>query len=175
VIKLGSAATNGQPWTADRSGRGARDGRAAGVVGHGEAAFHAAVDALREWRAHAGFGARVTPAGAAIAVGTDVVVDMRLGPFDVSGACRIVEVYDESRRFGFEYATLPGHLLGGTEAFVVEWRADDTVQFTVEAVSEPAAPVTWLGLPVVRAIQRRARSAFVSGIAAHVTETMEGT
>ncbi len=169
MIKLGTNKAAGEAWTTDRSGRASRVGRAHGVVGHGEAAFHAAVDALRRWRAHTAFGARVTPADAPIAVGTDVVVDRSFGPFDVSGACRIVEVYDEPRRFGFEYATLPGHLLGGAESFVVEWLADGTVEFTVEAVSEPAAPVTWLGLPVVRVIQRRARSAFVAGIAAYVT------
>lgn len=95
-------------------------------------------------------------------------MEFPVGPLTINASCRITRVIDEPGRFGFVYETLPGHPLRGDELFLVEHLDDDTVRFTVHAVSAPAWPLAWAGLPVVRWIQRRARSTFVAGLRAHV-------
>jgi uncharacterized protein (UPF0548 family) len=67
---------------------------------------------------------------------------------------RIVRVVDEPRRKGFAYGTLPRHPLVGEEAFVVEWRNDDRVEFVVRSFSRPNGWVWTLLWPVV-ALARR--------------------
>lgn len=147
---------------------GMRTGKADGIVGHGEADFRAACDGLRQWQAHAAFGATVEPVNAPIATGTDVVSKFAIGPVHLVGPCRIIRTFDEPRRFGFEYETRAGHPLRGREEFRLEWLADDSVHFTVEAVSAPSAWFVYAALPAARLLQRHARSVFIDGIAAFV-------
>ena len=60
------------------------------------------------------------------------------------------------KRFGFGYRTLPGHAECGEERFSVEWnREDGCVYCDVFAFSRPKHPLTWLGYPFARALQRR--------------------
>ena len=75
-------------------------------------------------------------------------------------ACRIVYTIDEdvgdARRFGFAYGTLPAHVARGEERFLAEWnRADDSVWYSILALSRPKHPLAWLGYPVSRLMQRR--------------------
>lgn len=69
--------------------------------------------------------------------------------------CQIVYVIDEPGRFGFAYGTVPGHLMRGEERFLVEMLADGSVWFDILAFSRPARIITWMGYPLVRALQRR--------------------
>jgi uncharacterized protein (UPF0548 family) len=66
---------------------------------------------------------------------------------------RVVYVIDEPLRKGFAYGTLPGHPETGEEAFIVEYRDDDSVWLTIRAFSRPASWVFWLGYPLVRLMQ----------------------
>lgn len=66
---------------------------------------------------------------------------------------RVVYVVDEPLRKGFAYGTLPGHPERGEEAFIVEYRDDDSVWLTIRAFSRPASWVFWAGYPVVRLMQ----------------------
>jgi uncharacterized protein (UPF0548 family) len=66
---------------------------------------------------------------------------------------RVVYVVDEPLRKGFGYGTLPGHPERGEEAFIVEYRDDDSVWLTIRAFSRPASWVFWAGYPVVRLMQ----------------------
>ncbi|MGN6502732.1 MAG: DUF1990 family protein [Pseudolysinimonas sp.] len=66
---------------------------------------------------------------------------------------RVVYVIDEPLRKGFAYGTLPGHPERGEEAFVVEYRDDDSVWLTIRAFSRPANALFWLGYPVLRLLQ----------------------
>ena len=66
---------------------------------------------------------------------------------------RVVYVIDEPRRRGFAYGTLPGHPERGEEAFVVEYRDDDSVWLVIRAFSRPAATIWWIGYPALRLMQ----------------------
>ncbi len=66
---------------------------------------------------------------------------------------RVVYVVDEPLRKGFAYGTLPGHPETGEEAFLVEWRDDDSVWLTIRAFSRPANWIFWIGYPLVRLMQ----------------------
>ncbi len=66
---------------------------------------------------------------------------------------RVVYVIDEPLRKGFGYGTLPGHPETGEEAFIVEYRDDDSVWLTIRAVSRPSSWIFWVGYPIVRLMQ----------------------
>lgn len=66
---------------------------------------------------------------------------------------RVVYVVDEPLRKGFAYGTLPGHPERGEEAFIVEYRDDDSVWLTIRAFSRPSSWIFWLGYPLVRLMQ----------------------
>ena len=74
-----------------------------------------------------------------------------------------MEVVDEPDRFGFTYATLPGHPECGWESFVVA-RVEAEVRFTIEAVSKPAATIVRLGAPIARQLQKRATIRYLDGM-----------
>ena len=104
--------------------------------------------------------------GAAVALGMPraagaiVVVLAAMPGLWSLNACRIVYTIDEddgnARRFGFAYGTLPAHVARGEERFLVEWnRADDSVWYSILALSRPKHPLAWLGYPVSRLMQRR--------------------
>ncbi|CAN5528128.1 DUF1990 domain-containing protein [soil metagenome] len=66
---------------------------------------------------------------------------------------RVVYVIDEPLRKGFAYGTLPGHPESGEEAFIVEFRDDDSVWLTIRAFSRPSSWIFWVGYPIVRLMQ----------------------
>jgi uncharacterized protein (UPF0548 family) len=83
--------------------------------------------------------------------GDSVVMRVGLWPFKVP--CRVVYVVDEPTRKGFAYGTLPGHPETGEEAFIVEYRDDDSVWLTIRAFSRPSSWIFWVGYPLVRLMQ----------------------
>jgi uncharacterized protein (UPF0548 family) len=73
-------------------------------------------------------------------------------------ACRIVYVLNDpapTRRFGFAYGTLPGHVECGEERFSIEWDTADCVWYDIRAFSRPHYWFVSLGYPLVRRLQRR--------------------
>jgi uncharacterized protein (UPF0548 family) len=133
------------------------------VVGHGEADFTAARDALRTWVPHAGIHARVVPAGPVEEGATVLVV---LGP--VAVPCRVVAVVDGPDRFAFAYGTLPGHPERGEECFLAEHLPDGAVRVTVRVQARPAAAAR-LAAPVVAVLQRAASGRYLRAVARHVS------
>jgi uncharacterized protein (UPF0548 family) len=83
--------------------------------------------------------------------GDTVIMHIPLYPPKVPA--RVVYVIDEPLRKGFAYGTLPGHPERGEEAFIVEYRDDDSVWLTIRAFSRPAGWLFWAGYPVVRLMQ----------------------
>jgi uncharacterized protein (UPF0548 family) len=151
---------------------GYRQVHASRVVGHGDADFAAACDALRGWRLHRGQGFRVAPADPPLAVGTEVVTDVPLaGPVHVLAACRIVAVVDETDRFGFAYGTLAVHPASGEESFVVERTPTGEVRGEVIAFSRPRHPLVRVGGPVARRQQVQATEGYLDALARHVADT----
>ncbi|WP_375504013.1 DUF1990 family protein [uncultured Jatrophihabitans sp.] len=113
------------------------------------AGFDELADAVLTWQVQFRSGLRVATSSRRAALHT--VVRMGLGPIHIP--CRVVAVFDEPRRRGFAYGTLPGHPERGEEAFVVEQRADGTVDFTITAFSRPATRLARLGGPVSTGVQ----------------------
>jgi uncharacterized protein (UPF0548 family) len=96
--------------------------------------------------------------------GTTVAMVVRAVGVWWVNACRVVYVIDQdgldeagTRRFGFAYGTLPGHVERGEERFLVEWHEDDTVWYDLLAVSRPRAWAVRLGYPLARGLQARFR------------------
>ena len=128
-------------------------------IGDGEACFVRASDATMRFGIQRGSGLAVTSGdglaggGSPLRAGDTAVLRLRLGPLALRIPVRIVYVIDEAHRRGFGYGTLRGHPESGEEAFVVEWRGDDSVWLEIRAFSRPAHPLLWLGYPVLRLFQ----------------------
>lgn len=91
-------------------------------------------------------------------LGRDMLLELRLyRVLRVHAGVRVTRVWDEervlagraARVFGFEYATLPGHVeLGRMDYEVYKWRDDGTVEFRLHAhsrASQDGAPWVRLG------------------------------
>lgn len=142
-----------------RAPSGFRSTKARVRVGAGPQAFAAACDAIRQWRMLPPSIAEVWPAAPPIAADEVVIVRLRSFGLHALGPCRIVYSIDErtadAARFGFAYGTLPGHLASGEERFLVGYdAADDSVWYELAAFSRPAAWLTRVASPLLRAAQR---------------------
>lgn len=128
-------------------------------LGTGEAAFTKAVAAVRAWRMFDVGWCRIYPPAAPVEVGTNVAVIISHFGFWSLNACRIVYLIEETggvEKYGFAYGTLPGHGETGEERFSVEWnREDDSVWYDLYAFSRPHYPLSRLGYPVGRRLQKR--------------------
>ncbi|HJU92459.1 MAG TPA: DUF1990 domain-containing protein [Pyrinomonadaceae bacterium] len=124
-------------------------------LGHGEATYKRAMEALKNWRQFELGWVTIVPRGVKVEVGATVAVKARaFGTWSLSAA-RVVYVIDESRRFGFAYGTLPDHVECGEERFLVEWLADDSVWYDIFAFSRPRHPLVRLSSPLARLLQKR--------------------
>lgn len=131
-------------------------------LGDGEQCFARARDAIRRWRPFDLGWVEIQPADATVAVGTVVATRIRVCGLWWLNACRVVTVEDGAaagvagtRRFGFTYVTLEGHVERGEERFRVEQDGAGAVWYDLAAVSRPAHWLTRLGYPWVRQLQRR--------------------
>jgi uncharacterized protein (UPF0548 family) len=128
-------------------------------LGEGEAVFRSATAALSRWAQFDLGWVEAWPPDTPIQPGEVVAVMGRAVGVWWLNACRVVYVVDEAgptRRFGFAYGTLPGHVESGEERFLVEWdRGDDAVWYDILAFSRPNHVLTRLGYPVVRRLQKR--------------------
>jgi uncharacterized protein (UPF0548 family) len=111
----------------------------------------------------------VFPADAMPEPGATVTVLTRQAGLWVLAACRVETVIDEPGRFGFVYATLPGHPERGYESFVVR-NEGGSVTFEIDAVSRPGLTLVRLVAPVARALQRRASGAYLDAMEAWVRD-----
>ena len=131
-------------------------------IGDGERAFERATAALRSWKQFDLGWVEVYPRTAPLAVGTVVAVLIRHFGFWSLNGCRIVYSVDagaDDRRFGFAYGTLTNHAESGEELFEVFLdRQTEAVIYRIRAASWPQAALTYVGQPIVRALQARFRS-----------------
>lgn len=123
-------------------------------TGEGPEAFARTGEAIRRWVMFDLGWTRILQAPTPPVAGELAAVAIRFGLWWIN-SCRIVHVVDEPSRSGFAYGTLPGHVEAGEELFLAEQRADGSVWFEIHAYSRPRHPLTWLGYPLVRALQRR--------------------
>ena len=147
---------------------GYRHDRYSVTLGSEDNVFARGREAVQTWQAHRHVGATLVPETPAIAVGTDVIVVLRVGPASIVVPCRIVSVTDTDDAYGFAYGTLPGHPEQGEEAFHVRRTPDGEVTFEVVAFSRPADPLARLGSPVTRLMQTRISRGYLEGIRSYV-------
>lgn len=124
-----------------------------GEVGFGPEDFELAKAAIRDWRMFPDW-VLLWPRGP-LAVGEIAIAGTRVLGLWAANACRITQVIDEPRRFGFVYATVSGHALEGAERFIVHRAPDDRVTYEVFSISRTASLIPRLTLPLLRGIQRR--------------------
>ena len=128
------------------------------LLGQGQPVFDAACRALSQWQMFPAPWTEIWPAGARQDVGTPLLMIARVFGLWWVNACRVVyrlESHDASRRFGFAYGTLPGHVEQGEERFMVEWDQDGNLWYDLRAFSRPRHWLVRLGYPVTRRLQRR--------------------
>jgi uncharacterized protein (UPF0548 family) len=129
------------------------------LLGKGEALFHRAALAVRDWKMFDLGWVRVYPSAPAIRTGENVAVIARWGGLYFVNACRIVDTIHEHvpiPRFGFAYGTLEDHAESGEERFVVEWdRHTDEVWYDILAFSRPHQLLPRIGYPLARRLQKR--------------------
>ena len=124
-------------------------------LGHGEATYKRAVEALKKWQQFDLGWVTIVPRGVKVEVGATVAVKARaFGTWSLSAA-RVAYVIDEARRFGFAYGTLPDHVECGEERFMIEWLPDDSVWYDIVAFSRPRHPLVRLSAPMARLLQKR--------------------
>lgn len=150
--------------------------RAERFVGSGARIMDRGRDAIRTWAAQHKLGLVLEPSSPAFAEGTVLVfaLPLRPSPMWATGACRIMRVVDEPRRFGFVYGTLPHHPECGEEAFLVHHREDDRVVFTITAFSKPRSLPMRASGSIGRLIQRRAAETYLDGYEQHVRHDPSG-
>jgi uncharacterized protein (UPF0548 family) len=150
VGALGDTVTSGRVVEPPKGYR-ATERRA--TIGSGREAFDRASAATLRWEVKTRAGFHVIRVGAHGAFSSDDPIAkgecaiVRFGP--VRETVRVVRVIDEPRRKGFAYGTLPEHPLRGEEAFIVEWRDDETVELIVRSFSRPSTIYGWMAYPIL--------------------------
>jgi uncharacterized protein (UPF0548 family) len=145
--------------------------RVEGVVGHGVGDFAAARSGLSIWAAHEMPGLGVFPPSVPLAEGVTCLVTFGTRLLALVAPCRVTRVLDEERRFGFTYATLPGHPEEGEESFVIEMDVLDDVRFTIEARSRPAGALGRATAPIGRRVQHRVAAGYLRSLEQHVARS----
>ncbi|MFV0372678.1 DUF1990 family protein [Microbacterium sp.] len=92
-----------------------------------------------------------------VGAGTTVHVHGRVKGMRGDAELRVISAVEEPRRVGFALGTVSGSVVSGEESFLLEWRDDDEVWFTVRAFDRPTAVLYRLLPPLVK---RRRRELF---------------
>lgn len=127
-------------------------------LGSAEGVFASARLALENWQQFELTWLTALPAATPICEGRVIALVARSLGFWWLNACRIVYVIDEGwerKRFGFGYGTLPGHAGSGEERFMVEMDDKGTVWYDILAFSRPQGPLSHIGYPYLRYVQKR--------------------
>ncbi|MFT4220264.1 MAG: DUF1990 family protein [Microbacterium sp.] len=88
-----------------------------------------------------------------VGAGTTVHLHGRVGGLKADGELRVILVVEEPRRVGFALGTVGGSVVSGEESFMLDWRENDEVWFTVRAFDAPQA----LAYKLFRGLVRRRR------------------
>jgi len=137
-------------------------------LGHGVEVLARAVAGLQGWEAHRLPGVALFPRDLPIRTGETVVVTLGTPVRALAAPCRIGPVVDAADRWGFAYATLPGHPEQGEESFVVTMAEDGAVRFTITSLSRPADPLVRIAGPLARGIQAVATKGYLRSLGRYV-------
>jgi uncharacterized protein (UPF0548 family) len=164
-----TAATAGTEPTA--APRGLLDGPAAAdqferrrVLGRSPEAFEQARAALRSLAPQRSISA-VSPIDVEAALDATIVAALRIGPLHLLAIDQIVALVDEPDRYGFAYVTLPGHVLCGEEAFLIERTREGEVVASVRGWADLAVPGGRLLRAPLRLAERVAADRYLEALA----------
>ncbi|MFE1645162.1 DUF1990 family protein [Microbacterium sp. P01] len=90
-----------------------------------------------------------------VGAGSTVHLRGRIGGQRVDAELRVIFAVEEPRRVGFALGTVGSSVVSGEESFMIEWRGNDEVWFTVRAFDAPIA----LAYKLFPALTRRRRKA----------------
>jgi uncharacterized protein (UPF0548 family) len=128
-------------------------------LGTGRSRFEAAGEALFAWRHFEIRWLQIYGAVAPARPGQVVATLVGLPGFWWLNPCRVVWTHRPEEpvdSVGFAYGTLPGHAECGEERFVVSFDPENgRVTYEIAAFSRPATPLSKLGYPFARRLQRR--------------------
>ncbi len=124
-------------------------------LGEGPAVFEKAKIALQNWRQFPADWCFIGPEKPPIAVEQVVTMSAKVLGTWWTNVARIVYLVENERQFGFAYGTLAAHVERGEELFLVDWRADDSVWYSVRAFSRPKILPTKINYPFARELQKR--------------------
>jgi len=144
-------------WVAQRgAGLTLKDVRPASGPMYSGVSFDAEGNAIAPSRTDADqrFDADGTPY---VAGGTTIRIDGRVKGMNADGELRVIFAIEEPRRIGFALGTMGGSVVSGEESFLLDWRDNDEVWFTVRAFDAPVA-LMYRMLP--RLVRRRRRELF---------------
>lgn len=74
-----------------------------------------------------------------VAAGTTIRVRGRVKGMRADAELRVIYVIEEPRRVGFALGTVSDSVVSGEESFLIDWRDNDEVWFTVRAFDRPVA------------------------------------
>lgn len=74
-----------------------------------------------------------------VSAGATVRVHGRARGMKADAQLRVIFAVEEARRVGYALGTVSDSVVSGEESFMVDWRADDEVWFTVRAFDTPRA------------------------------------
>ncbi|SBS70909.1 DUF1990 family protein [uncultured Microbacterium sp.] len=92
-----------------------------------------------------------------VAAGTTIRVHGRVKAMRADAELRVIYVIEEPRRVGFALGTVSDSVVSGEESFLIDWRDNDEVWFTVRAFDRPVAPLYRMLPPLTK---RRRRELF---------------
>lgn len=130
-----------------------------GKLGAGAEDYRKALAALRLWRMYSLSWTKLYWPETEIKEGAVVAILAKHFGLWWLNACRVIYTFaedDGSRRSGFAFGTLPGHLETGEERFTVEWDGrSDEVSYELFAFARPKTLIAKMAYPLVRSVQRR--------------------
>lgn len=93
-----------------------------------------------------------------VSPGTTVRVRGRANGASADGLLRVITVIEGARRVGFALGTVGESVVSGEELFLLEWRSNDEVWFTVRAFDAPVKT----SYKILRVLTRRRRRALAT-------------
>ena len=99
-----------------------------------------------------------------VSPGTTVHVRGHAGRYRADAEARVIFLIEDPRRVGFALGTVGDSVVSGEELFLLEWRDNDEVWFTVRAFDRPVALLYRLFPAMVRQRRRELFSRYLRAI-----------
>lgn len=125
------------------------------LLGEGEATWNKAKAALDNWQQFPALWTKIYDEQTPLEPNQVVAVIFKLFGIWWSNAAKIVYTIDESKRYGFAYGTLEGHVESGEECFWIERDETGKVYYHIKAFSKPKFWGARLTYPLSRSYQRK--------------------